>query len=134
MTGRSNGHQQLAAAIAVDWIDRRQAQDSAVGERDRFVDDVSIAAHRDPIASRKLHASLNWQSSCRSAIGRLGRFYGGLRLQDRNSCTEVSVWIVKKFHNERVLLEHLLNDPSLNAAAAAVDEPHFAQDLPTGLR
>ena len=35
--------------------------------------------------------------------------------------------IVEKRHDERVSIERLLNDPSLHAAPAAVDEAHFAQ-------
>ena len=47
--------QKRAVAIPVDWLDRRQAQENAVGERDRFVDDMTMAAHRDPITRGELH-------------------------------------------------------------------------------
>jgi hypothetical protein len=55
----------------------------------------------------------------------LGVFAGRPRgaLQDRNGCAQMRRTIVEKFHYEGVLLEHFLDDTSLNAPAAAVDEP-----------
>lgn len=37
------------------------------------------------------------------------------------------MWIVKKFIDERMLLEHFLHDPALDASAAAVDQAHLAE-------
>ena len=42
-------------------------------------------------------------------------------LKDRNSCPQVRIRIVKKFHYERMLFESSLDDASLDAAAATVD-------------
>ena len=40
--------------------------------------------------------------------------------------------IIKKFHHERVLLEHSLDDAPLHTHATAVDEPDFGE--PGGVR
>jgi hypothetical protein len=52
---------------------------------------------------------------------------GWLGFQDRNSCAEVGRRVVKKFDDERMLVESGVNDPSLNASTATVHEPNLAQ-------
>ncbi len=49
------------------------------------------------------------------------------RSQDGNSCSQVRSGVVKKLHDERVLIEHVLNDAPLNAATAAVDQAHLRE-------
>jgi hypothetical protein len=56
----------------------------------------------------------------------------GNALQDGNGCAQMRGRIIKKFHHERVLLEHSLDDAPLHTHATAVDEPDFGE--PGGVR
>ena len=104
--GRSNGSSSLQAR-AVARLDPlgREAEHSAVGEGRRLVDNPSLSAHRDAVAGDKLHAAARGNASCRARIRRQCPALAGLCLQDRNSCPQMRVGIVKKFHHERMLLE-----------------------------
>lgn len=47
--------------------------------------------------------------------------------QDRKSCTQAGLRIVKKLQHERMVIEGLLNDAALNAVAPAVNQPNLPQ-------
>ena len=51
----------------------------------------------------------------------------GRPCQDGNRCPQVGIGIVKKFQYEGVLLQDLLDDPSLDAVPASVYQPHLTQ-------
>ena len=56
----------------------------------------------------------------------IGRIFGSLGFQDRNSCAQVRRGIVEKFHHKRMPLEGLLDDAALHADTAAMNDPYLA--------
>lgn len=57
----------------------------------------------------------------------LSAFFAVSRFQDCDSCPQMRRGIVRKLQHERMAFERLLHDGALDAYAAAVDEPHFAE-------
>ncbi len=115
--------EQAAAAERSLLVGVGQVEQRDVGERRRLLHDPSFASHRDAIAGGKGHALPRGNAHTVEKLPGMS----GLRLQDGNSCPQMRRLIVKKLRHERVSLQGLLDNASLDSCPPAVNQPHLPQ-------